>query len=289
MEREPTTRKLYTRLLVSAPSDGAILCEMNARSERASSIKRRPWGMTRARKDMVLWACLLSAVAACGDSEGAVTDSSTSTGMASTWTGNAVTATVEDTGTTEWDGEGCPPKVWEGWFTYQNDEGPHQLSELEGVTRITGPLSIGRNFEPFELSSLHCLEHAESHVRITENPGLTSLEGLESLTLVEGTDFSVFSNPNLTSLKGLEGLTRIERALSITKNHDLTNLDALNPEKGGSLTRVGEYITIWDNNDLDQCAAQELADVLSALHLPINVTVEDNLECAGTCVDGSCQ
>lgn len=83
------------------------------------------------------------------------------------------------------------------------------LGPLQGLVRVGSENSHGLN--------------------ITDNPSLTSLEGLESLETVYGI-LSVTQNPSITSLTGLSGLEYISQRLIVANNENLTSLQGLGPD-----------------------------------------------------------
>ena len=79
--------------------------------------------------------------------------------------------------------------VCNGYYRIDDLDTSDDIAALSGCTEIVGDLIITRT-------------------------ALTSLSGLENLTVVEG-DLQIFGNFSLTSLKGLDNLTRVGSYLSI--------------------------------------------------------------------------
>jgi hypothetical protein len=88
-------------------------------------------------------------------------------------------------------------------------------------------------------------------VSIYNNPGLTSLDGLNALTSV-GHTLSIHDNPNLSSLTGLEKLSSVGGDLGIYNSPGLTSLNGLN-----ALTSVRFTLSIHDNPNLSSLTGLE--------------------------------
>jgi len=102
---------------------------------------------------------------------------------------------------------GPDPTTIDGDIVVRTDA---EVAALEGVTQITGSLTIGR---------------AINQPAGTPASTVTDLSPLDSLTTIGGT-LLVFDNPGLADLDGLDSLV-IVRTLSIQNNPALTGLDAL--------------------------------------------------------------
>ena len=82
-------------------------------------------------------------------------------------------------------------------------------------------------------------------ISITNNPLLTDVSGLTTLTSIGG-NFPISGNPLLSNLTGLENLTSIAGYLFIFSNADLENLGGLS----GVLT-IGDFLQVSNNPSLD--------------------------------------
>jgi hypothetical protein len=133
----------------------------------------------------------------------------------------------------------------------------HLPDAYAGCTTIEGSLVVSRDTSA-DLSVLACLERVTGDVLVWQNDGLTTLHGLESLMLVDGT-FSVgylgslsATNRGLTSFSALQSLQVVGGDLFIDADPltTLAGLDAL-VAVGGDLA-----FHLWDSlqvgrHDLD--------------------------------------
>jgi len=169
---------------------------------------------------------------------------------------------------------GCPAKVWEGDF---HAESSADLTRLEGVTKITGSLTlVSRNSddEVYEarcdtihicsFEQLSCLQDVEGSIRIAQNHmELVNLEGLNRLAHIRGT-LTIEHNSVLATLEGLEALEAVG-GLYLNENERLVSVEGL-----GSLETAGA-IFIINNNSLTNL------DGLSSLRAVVgDVSLEAN-------------
>lgn len=138
----------------------------------------------------------------------------------------------------------------------EGDRTVRTVSELEklreeGCREITGYLSIqAANDEPSIISLIDLAElESVGGIGISNQPALTSLEGLESLTVV-AEDFVVENNPRLASLRGLENVKHAGAYFGLYENPALTSLDPLHDWPEDALT---DEIEITGNAVLRQC------------------------------------
>ncbi len=94
------------------------------------------------------------------------------------------------------------------------------LTPLSGLTS-TGAFYL-RNSMATSLAGLEDLESAGNVLEFRDNPALTSLTALESLSGEIGNTLAVFNNDALTSLDGLEGLTSVGNFLQVQFNNVLS-------------------------------------------------------------------
>ena len=117
---------------------------------------------------------------------------------------------------------------------YDNDE----LVSLEGISNLQqigydkqpqalNNLLIGRNQKLESIASLENLSghHFKGNIRITSNPLLESLNGLQIINLADGL-VEIHNNESLLDLNGLENLTQVER-LKISGNENLISITGL--------------------------------------------------------------
>jgi hypothetical protein len=114
---------------------------------------------------------------------------------------------------------------------------------------------------------------------IMGNPELTSLEGLSGRTqLCRGLE--IIDNDSLVDLTGLENVATIGAAswpapLVIDDNEAIVTVAALDPERDGSLSVVGD-LEIVGNPSLPTCDAEKLASALMATGWSGQVEIEMN-------------
>lgn len=96
-----------------------------------------------------------------------------------------------------------------------------------------------------ETLELPGLVHQEGLLQISGS-GLVSLSGLSALQRV--LNLAVTENPALTSMDGLEQLTTIDGVLQVTGNSSLVSLTGM-----GNVTSVAGDVTVTNNGALTQC------------------------------------
>jgi hypothetical protein len=120
------------------------------------------------------------------------------------------------------------------------------LSPLKSLSKISTSLEIRYTSKLKNLKGLENLEivgynfpHA---LRIQDNPGLTSLEGLNNLKIVRGESY-IINNDSLTDLRGLDNYTTsMIGDFVIADNDRLRSLDGLN-----KLTILDDVLYITNN------------------------------------------
>ena len=116
---------------------------------------------------------------------------------------------------------------------------PSDIAALAGVTAITGNLIIRDNLTDgvtlTDLDGLQQLTTVSGSLFVSDNPGLTNLQGLSGVTSVGG--LFVVRNAVLHGLGGLQALRSDPGALIVDGNPQLTQIDALSGVAGavGSL------------------------------------------------------
>ncbi|WP_168210567.1 receptor L domain-containing protein [Persicimonas caeni] len=81
---------------------------------------------------------------------------------------------------------------------------------LQNLERIDGSLIVERNQRLVELSWLDQLEELQGNLVIQSNPALESLPKLKTYEAPIGGDLRITDNPSLASLTGLEAIWRVE-------------------------------------------------------------------------------
>ena len=130
--------------------------------------------------------------------------------------------------------------VCEGSYVIDGIDTVADLEALSGCTSITGSLTI--HGSPLtSLEGLECLTHIEGDLEFIFNDSLASLTGLESLETIDNR-LLIWSNESLINLAGLESIESL-RDLWIHGNDSLISLRGLD-----SLESVGQYLGITSNN-----------------------------------------
>ena len=131
----------------------------------------------------------------------------------------------------------CAPKTCAGipadadvWANWDRNL---PASDYAGCTSVTGSIVVAMTTNT-DLAELSCLEHVGGNVLVWYNPGLTTLHGLESLRLVEGSLLIARSgslsapNENLRSLAALGSLEVVGKDLILDLALPLPELDGFN-------------------------------------------------------------
>ena len=125
------------------------------------------------------------------------------------------------------------PKVFEGNVVLSTQAevdafGVNGYNVIEGFLYIgvNNPSSPNQTTDINDLNSLLSISSVQSGVTVYNNPLLSNLEGLNSLTFINGGELAIDSNDTLVSISALTGLTSF-RSLRIENNVMLLNLDGL--------------------------------------------------------------
>src|SRR5258706_7002770 len=124
------------------------------------------------------------------------------------------------------------PVVCSGNITLSSQAQIDAFPAARGCTEITGTLTISGN-DITNLDSLYFLKKIDGDLQISNNPNLTSMKGLSSLTYVGAggggpyPGLHITYNPKLPDLDGLNKLAFIAGMLEISNNDTLTNVDGL--------------------------------------------------------------
>jgi hypothetical protein len=174
-------------------------------------------------------------------------------------------------------GDSCEKQIYEGDFFY---EGGGSLTELQGVTHVTGNVEI-LGLQGPDLTVLRCLEDVNGAFTISENPNLTSMHGLENLRIVasslfirdnaklqslEGFDrlksieaLNLENNPVISTMRGMNRLEVCHQDFETHGNPKLTDLDDVTPGLGGSLQSAGNLF-VSTQPKMPVCAFEYLRD-----------------------------
>ena len=100
------------------------------------------------------------------------------------------------------------------------------LTPLNGITSMGSDVTIKRN----NLSNLIGLENIQTiggFLNVREEPSLTDISALLTLTSVGNNTLNISDNPVLTNLDGLDNVTSINGSLYISNNAELGDCDAV--------------------------------------------------------------
>ena len=167
------------------------------------------------------------------------------------------------------------PKVFEGNVILSSQSDVDDFG-IDGYNVIDGFLFIGVNnpnaptqtTDIDDLSVLLSVSSVQNGVTIYNNPLLSDLNGLNSLTFINGgaliidsnenlvsisaltglasfKSLEVWDNPSLLNLDGLEGVQSARESVVIINNENLININGLS-----GLTTIGEFLIISDNTSL---------------------------------------
>lgn len=108
------------------------------------------------------------------------------------------------------------------------------MSGLDRVTAISGTLRVNDCDALTDFDGLEGIEHADA-LLIQNNAALTRLTSHTWLTSARSVRFD--NNPSLTSLAGLESITRLDVGLTLLRNPSLSDLDGVR-----GLTHAGSVL-----------------------------------------------
>ncbi|MBV1857042.1 MAG: hypothetical protein KUG77_01430 [Nannocystaceae bacterium] len=163
-------------------------------------------------------------------------------------------------------GETCLPLglPCEGFFEFDSDE---DLIEVSTCSRVLGDLFI--EFDVTDLGTLGCLRHVDGVFVLAQ----TELVGVEDFGLETADVFAVAENPQLVLLDAPN--------LHAVGSLHIVNNDILETMVLPQLSEVGEFLEIFGNDLLPDCAVVELYQGVD----PSTFVCDDNLpdKCTPTC------
>ncbi len=121
------------------------------------------------------------------------------------------------------------------------------ITDLDGLSGLTSVHWVEINNNPL-LTSIDGLSSVTTYggpVFVQGNPILPNVDGLSGMTVLPGGALILSNNLLLSDLSGLSGLTSIAGSLAIDGNDSLLNLDSLS-----TLASVASNITIYGNDGL---------------------------------------
>jgi len=133
------------------------------------------------------------------------------------------------------------------------------LEGLEGLTSVSGALSIGYNSSLTSLSGLDNLAMIEGYLSIYNNDVLISLDGLGNLVSI-GDMLEIISNPNLTNMTALENLASIGNYLWLRFNPSITSLSGLENIDPATITDL----VLMFNSELSACDVKSICEFLAS-------------------------
>jgi len=125
-----------------------------------------------------------------------------------------------------------------------NNDSLLSLSGLEGITNISGEISIQQNDILASLMGLQNLTNIGNDCSIYLNPQISNLNGLESLNKI-GDSFTIGENISLSTLEGLDNLSEIGGYFTLSMNPQLLSIQNLQ-----SLTSINGYFFIQNETSL---------------------------------------
>ncbi|WP_250432362.1 hypothetical protein [Hanstruepera flava] len=193
------------------------------------------------------------------------------------------------------------PKVFEGDVVLSSqsevdDFGTNGYNVIDGFLFIgvNNPSSPDQTTDISDLSALLSISSVQYGVTVYNNPLLNNLEGLNSLTYINGgalkidsneslasinaltglvsfRSLEIVGNPMLLNINGLEGVQSSRESIIISDNQGLLNIDGLS----GLRTVGGEFLFIADNESLTNI------DGLSNLeNVDRDIVISSNIELA---------
>ena len=147
--------------------------------------------------------------------------------------------------------------------------GNDKLIDIENVINISSvsDVIIYNNFVLTSLEGLNNLTSVNGHLEISGNYNLPSLNGLENIISVGG-NLTIRSNSALINLAGLEGITFIAGELHISDNNTLANLSGLENIDANTISNL----SIRYNDYLSTCDVQSICGYLAAPNGTIDIT-----------------
>jgi hypothetical protein len=125
------------------------------------------------------------------------------------------------------------------------------LQGLRGLTAVDG-FTLSQNAVLPSFEGMSALEYfGPNGLSVTNNAALLDFSGLKIRYV--GADFTVVGNDSLTSLKGLENVTLLAWTVNISRNAKLASISALS-----AVTEIRSTITIGDNPMLPRCQIDAL-------------------------------
>jgi hypothetical protein len=141
------------------------------------------------------------------------------------------------------------------------------LTGLQGLTNISpGSLFIHDNISLTTLSGLNNLSLIEGGVEISNNSALINIDGLESLSFTKRININY--NSSLSNLQGLENLTSVEEDFLLHDNNAIVDLTGL-----GNLTTIGVKLSINNNSALTSLSGLNSLDSVTHLYINDNISL----------------
>lgn len=119
------------------------------------------------------------------------------------------------------------------------------LSAFRNIEEIHGDLFISGNPQLLSLTGFGKLKLIKGAVRIQSNNALESLEGMQSLKKVEGNYMYIIDLPGVSSLQGLNSLDTVNGIFHITGLNEIRDMSGLD-----SLKSVKNAFNIFKNDKL---------------------------------------
>ncbi|MCL5246914.1 YARHG domain-containing protein [Cellulophaga sp. 20_2_10] len=154
------------------------------------------------------------------------------------------------------------------------EEGNKYITSLNGLNNlkeISGELEIHENKLLTDLTALKKLKKV-GKLNIAQNPILTSLEGLNSVSGSMPNGLEINKNKRLQNISQLSGITSVGEYIAITSNLSLQSLEGLHNIK----TTIDCHIQIVSNNYLkDLKGLRSLSKVDGEVQIRLNPEIEE--------------
>ncbi len=124
-------------------------------------------------------------------------------------------------------------------FLIESNPELKNLSAFNSLKTVDGDLSISWNYVLETIKEFKNITFVQGDITVWANSpqtpdssnnlgyaGLTTLEGFEGLTVIEG-DFKIYGNDALIDLEGLNNISQFKGSLSIRANDNLSSLSAI--------------------------------------------------------------
>jgi len=144
-----------------------------------------------------------------------------------------------------------------GSIFIENNASLTNLTGLDNVTYLTY-LNLRNNYSLVNLNGLGKLDSTYQHISISDNPSLTSLDGIHKLKHIGIEGLIINNNDALSNILALQG---VNWAYSVTIDHNesIQSLEGLDNIAAESLYQI----EIIDNANLSTCEVQSICEYMA--------------------------